>query len=112
MTNPSDGGACGGSWRHVAFHGRRSRGSCQKNGRLATRVRWSSERVLGPGEGPALDVLVEGPRGTQQLTVESGVLLDEGGHPARPPAERVGPDQHLPVALGAGADADRGDHQL
>src|SRR6478752_5416139 len=71
-----------------------------------------SEGVLGSGEGAALDVRVVGLGRPEQLAVEVGVLLDEAGHPARAQTERVLPDQHLTVALDAGADPDGGDREL
>ena len=92
MTRPSDGSANGGWVRHLAFHGPRRRRACQTNVSLVHLSEWRGgwlERVLGPGEGAALDVLVVGTGGAEQLAVEVGVLLDEGGHPAGAQAEGV-----------------------
>ena len=97
-----------GSGEQGTAHARQYAGLRRTTGpaRAAQKV-WS-----GPGKVPALDVLVVGPRRAEQLAVEVGVLLDEGGHPAGAQAEGVVPDQHLAVALDAGADADGRDHQL
>src|SRR5690349_21126156 len=73
-------------------------------GRPATSV-----RLRVRGEAPRLDVRhVAGERVAHRLA-ERGVAAHELRHvPEREP-EQVGRDQHLPVALRARADADRGD---
>ena len=65
--------------------------------------------MLGPREGPGLHVVGVRAGRVEEDAVHVGVLLHELRHPAGAQAEGVLPDQHLPVAAGAGADADRGD---
>ena len=57
------------------------------------------------------DLVGVGPRGLQEHAVHVGVLLDERRQSAGAQAEGVLPDQHLGVAVDAGADADGGDGQ-
>src|SRR5439155_27146084 len=67
--------------------------------------------VLRGGEGAATHVLVELARGGLDRLAEFGVLADELGDVVRIQAEDVLDDEHLGIAVGSGADADRGDAQ-
>ena len=71
-----------------------------------------SEGVLRPREGAGPDLVGVGLRAVEEYAAHVGVLLDEPGHPPGAQAEGVLPDQHLAVAVDAGADADRRDGQL
>src|SRR5207237_5316921 len=67
--------------------------------------------VLRGGEGAATHVLVERARGGFDRVAEFGVLANELGDVVRIQAEDVLDDEHLPIAMGSGADADRGNAQ-
>src|SRR5213080_3634387 len=67
--------------------------------------------VLRGGEGAATHVLVERARGGFDRVAEFGVLANELGDVVRIQAENILNDEHLPVAIGSGADADRWDAQ-
>src|SRR5258708_33656573 len=67
--------------------------------------------VLRGGEGAAAHVLVELARGGFDRLTEFGVLADELRDMVRIQAEDILDDEHLRIAMGSGADADRGDRQ-
>src|SRR2546428_968582 len=67
--------------------------------------------VLRGGEGAATHVLVELSRGGFDRLAEFGVLADEFRDMVRIQAEDILNDEHLRIAMGPGADADRGDRQ-
>src|SRR5919112_4247724 len=90
-------------------------GSCRTAGARGTpqqRAERSVERVLGAWEDAAADLVGELLGRAQQLGPQVGVLLDELRHPAAVEPGHVRPDQHLGVAVGSGADADRRDGQV
>src|SRR5438309_9370095 len=67
--------------------------------------------VLRGGEGAAPHILVElAGRGFDRLT-EFGVLADKLRDMVGIQAEDILNDEHLPIAVRSGADADRGDRQ-
>ena len=68
--------------------------------------------MLGSGEVAAAHVIGIFTSGSEQGAAQVGVLLDEPGHLAAPKSKGVLPDQDLPVALVASADADRGNPAL
>src|SRR4051794_32113252 len=65
--------------------------------------------VLGRGEGELLDVGAEGAERDDRLVGEVLVALHEARQAPAREAEQVVEHEHLAVAEGAGADADRGD---
>src|SRR2546421_91375 len=67
--------------------------------------------VLRGGEGAAAHVLIELARGGFDRVAEFGVLADELGDVVRVQSEDILDDEHLAVAMWAGADADGGDGQ-
>src|SRR3989442_9411679 len=67
--------------------------------------------VLRGGEGATAHVLGELARGGFDRLAEFGVLTDELRDMVRIQAEDVLDDEHLPIAVGSGADPDRGNRQ-
>ena len=66
----------------------------------------------GPGKVPAATSAAYCLRRLEHHAVQVGVLLDEARHPAGAQPGHVLPDEHLGVAVDAGADADGGDAEL
>src|SRR6267143_2691142 len=67
--------------------------------------------VLRGGEGATAHVLVELARGGFDRLTEFGVLADELRDVVRIEAKNILDDEHLPIAMRSGADADRGNGQ-
>src|SRR5579883_237282 len=108
-TNPT----CSPAQRQASVVDRRSGTSVITASRSAAIVRRPSGlapiRVLRPRKGPLGDLTGEGLHGLDRLGAEVGVALDEprGAPPGQ--AEKVMDDQHLAIAVGPGADPNRGD---
>src|ERR1700674_1250775 len=85
--------------------------SCMAFADSMTTVLAGGVLVLRGGEGAAAHVLVELARGGFDRLTEFGVLADEFRDVVGVEPEDILDDEHLRVAVGAGADADRGDRQ-
>src|SRR3981189_3420996 len=85
--------------------------SCMAFADSMTAVLAGGVLVLGGGEGAAAHVLVELARSGFDRLTEFGVLANELRHVIGIQAEDVLNDEHLAIAVGSGADADRGNRQ-